>query len=425
MPGYELGTAKTLEDVMAARTNDFDELEVAELKTQWKHKISVVPESEGITTRWWTYTGGVSRVGPEAQVPPENTITTNQSGEYIVGVPALAGMAYRVEGDAQSGSNDDSWAGYTDRVDVADSADNGAGVGYAYFSDGEGDEGGADGAGDQEYVWFKSGVSGVDDLRIPRDQWNGEDISDIVGSDERLFHRGGFVRLDFTFYNQGAVHVNWGFKTDSGNLEIKTLHNFNVPSSPMWSQSDLKIQVGTLGTNLNSYINASHFRGGNGQRTIRGNGTGRDGTVMGSSVSVSAGTPIPLISIKMRDGWENVNLTPTGYSVEMDGSYYAFVSIDSDVTNPTFEAPNSELTGISPSSSEYAVLVDNDADGFNDIGEIEHWEYVESGGKFAGASADESFNDLSLGKGQSATLGIVPVGATSFSGSSISWGANY
>lgn len=422
---YELGTAKTLEEVMDARTNDFDELETQQLETQWEHKISAIPESEGITTRWWDYTAGVTRSGPEAQIPTGEDITTKQSGEYIVGVPALAGFAYRVEGAATSGSGDDSWAGYTDRLEAADSADNGAGVGHKYFTDGEGDAGGAEGAGEQEYVWFKSGVSGVSDLVIPRDQWNGDDLSDIVGSDENLFHMGVFGRLDFTFYNQGCVHVNVGIKTDDGDLKIRTLHNFNVKSKPMWTQSDLKIQVRTEGVNLNSYLNAAHFRGGKSNSFSRRNGSGRDGTVMGSGVTVSQGTPVPLISIKSRPGWENVNLTPTAHSAELDESYYIFLSIGSDLTNATFEAPNSEVAGISPSSSEYAVLVDNDADGFNDVGEIEYIEYVESGGRFSQSASGADLEGLSLAPGQVATLGVVPVNATTFSGASLGWGGNF
>ena len=65
-------------------------------------------------------------------------------------------------------------------------------------------------------MWLFSSVSGVDDLRVPRDQWNGEDLTyneagDVVPKGE-LFQRGGFVRAPFTFYNQGAININYGVK---------------------------------------------------------------------------------------------------------------------------------------------------------------------------------------------------------------------
>lgn len=408
-------------------TNDFNKVETENSITQWKHKISVIPESEGITTRWWELTAGVSRVGPEAQIPPGDTLRTKQSGEYIVGKPALAGGAIRVEGTAQSGASDDFWGGYTDRVNETEANDNGAGIGLAYFDEGEGDEGGAETAGEQEYVWFKSGVSGVSDKRVPRDQWNGDSI-DVIAEEENgdIIRKGGFVRVDFTFYNQGSVKVKWGFKRDNGTIEVKTLHAFNVSNDPMWSQSDLHMEFGTEGTNLTGYTNAAHFESGSAARTIRENGTGRDGAVLGSGVTVAQGDPRPLISIQLRDSWENVNIQPVALNAEFDDSFYLFISVGSDLVGATFEDPNSEISGITPTGSEYAANTDNDATDFNSIGDIEYFTYVASSSTGnTTSSLGDSIPDFSLSNGEIATLGVIPVDATSFIGASFRWGANF
>lgn len=421
-------TDGSLADLVDRYTDDFDSVKTEELETQWKHKISVIPESEGITTKWWDYTAGVSRVGPEAQVPPGETITTNQSGEYIVGTPALAGGAARVEGTAQAG--DDWWTGYTDRLGKPAADDNGVGIGYKYFNENQGDLGGAKAAGEQEYVWFRSGVGGVDDLVIPRDRWNGDRLDDFTVdlSKGNLFHRGGFVRIDHTFYNHGSADVNFGIKTANGQILIKTLHSFNAESDPMWSQSDLFWQMGTLGANLTGYINAAHYKAGNGDRIIRFNGTGRDGGVLGGATgAISQGTPIPLISIRVRSGWENVNVTPIDYRVRTDGSYYVFMTVGADLTDANFTPPNSETPEISPPGSEYAVEADNEATAFTDIGDVEALKYVGADGQGSQSSGSLSGEppDMSLSEGEIATLGVIPVGMTAFEGASLEWGVNF
>jgi hypothetical protein len=427
---YELATADTLEEVMERQTDDFNSLKTEELQTQWKHKISVVPESEGITTKWWTYTDGVSRVGPEAQVPAGETITTDQSGDYTVGTPALAGGAARLEGDVVQGDGDDWWSGYTNRLgDQNASEDDGVGIGYKYFAEGEGFGNGAEEAGGQEYVWFSSGVAGVDDQIVPRDQWNGDDLSEFDADLSSLFHRTGFVRIDHTFYNQGSADVSWGVKTSDGKIDIVTLHSFNFSNNPMWSDSDLKWQMATEGVNLTGYINAAHYKGGNGDRLIRYSGTGRDGTVLGSGLGeVTTGAPVPVISIMVRTGWENINATPVDCRIEMDGSFYLFVATNAILDGTeNFRAPNSEAPTIDPSGSEYALLADNEAQGFSDIGEVEVFKFINSSGQGNQTSAAVSgtLPDFSLSAGEVAVMGVVPIDATTFYGASLEWGSNF
>jgi len=391
--GYELGTADTLEEVMDRRTDDFHNLKIEQLLTQWKHKIAAVPQSAdgggtetAISSKWWTFTSGVNRVGPSAQVPPGENIRTDQSGDYIVGVPALAGGAARVEGTPVQNAGDDWWTGYTNRLIQPAGDRDGAGIGYSYFDAGEGDLGGADAGGDQEYVWFYSGVSGVSNLRVPRDQWNGElaqkiadgDFDDEDLSKGNLFNRGGFVRIDHTFYDEGTAKVNYGIKKNDGSLEVITLHELNVVGDEMWQRSDLSWQMETTAGagNLTGYIAAAHYQAGESKDFNRFSGEGRDGSVFGAGVTITSGTPIPLISIRKRNGWESVNLTPLDYSVSMDNSFYVFVGVDATLTGANFTEPNLSFANLAREDSEYAALSDNEATAVDNLADVEVLEFV-------------------------------------------------
>lgn len=418
--GYELGTAKTLEEVMAKRTNTFDELEVRELKTQWKHKISAIPEPEGITVKWWEFTNGVSRSGPSAEVPAGENIRNKVSGEYNVGDPALAGAGVRF-GDALpvDGAGDNWFTGYSNRWNGSIADPDGVGIGVKYFQQGEGFGDGASEAGVQEYVFFDSAVTGVDDRIIPKENWNGDDV------DLDFFRSGGFVRIDFTFYDEGQADVNWGVKTNTG-IDIKTLHSFVVHDNPMWSQSDLKWYMETQGANVTGYIDAAHFKAGEADRTIRNNSEVRDGIISGSGVTVNQGDVRPLISVRLRNGWESINIEPISFTVEMDDSFYIVLAADTTLTGATFDEPYSDLP-VSLPSSEYAVVTDVDATDFADSGNPEYVQYVEGAGTGTNAQAtlSEELDNFAVASNENITLGIIPIDATTFVGSSIQWGSNF
>jgi len=416
------GEASTVDDAVEAsfekRTNAFNELDVRELRTQWSHKVSVVPETSGITTKWWEFSGGVTRAGPSAEVSPGEEIYTAQSGEYNVGDPALAGAGVRFgDADPVDGAGDDWWTGYTNRLIPGVSDADGVGIGVKYFAEGEGDNGGARSAGPQEYIWFRSAVPGVPDRVIPKDQWDNPGVS------TDFFRDGGFIRAPFTFYDEGYARLNWNVKTDTG-YDIRTLHTFTIAADPMWAKSDLHWQMASKGSNVAGYIDAAHYKAGT---TIRENAEGRDGTVAGSAPSFSQGTPIPLISLKLRSGWENVNLTPLSMTVDCDSDYYVFISIGPTLTGATFSAPGSDFANVTPADSEYAAVADNDATGFDggDTGSVEYTEYVPADGKKDGSSISDEIDQLGLAPNQIATLGIIPIGATTLNGSSFRWGANF
>jgi len=419
LPGERTDTEAEVADALDQKSNAFEEVKVKELKTQWKRKISVIPPSEGVTTRWWSYTNGVSREGPKAVVPAGEQIKTDQSGEYNVGDPALYGSGVAF-GGTDPGDGDKWWTGYTNRLDPNTPDSDGCGIGVKYFSQGEGDLGGATEAGPQEYVWFDSSVTGVSDLVIPKEQWDNPNVP------TKLFRDGGFMRVNYYFYDEGFARINWGVKHDEG-FDIRTLHTFTVQENPMWVQSDLKGQMKTVGAGIEGYIIAAHFKAGVANKTIRQNAEGRDGGVLGNGVNVVQGEPIPLVSINLRDGWENVNITPLGLSVDMDGSYYVFISVDAELTNSNFRQPGDDIPEFSQDTSEYAVLADNQADGFgaSGVGTVEYQRYVSNGGRTTTSNVSEKLEGFGLADGEIATLGVVPVDATALNGSSLRWGTNF
>lgn len=421
-PGEANTTDEAIEASLDKRSNDFNELSVRQLETQWKHKVSVVPESVGITTRWWEYTAGVTRTGPSAEVSAGEHIYTRKVGEYNVGDPALAGAGVRFGSTLpQDGAGDDWWTGYTNRLSPNVTDAEGAGIGVKYFQAGEGDEGGAKEAGPQEYVWFRSSVSGVPDTVVPKDRWNGSQ------PDLDFFRDGGFVRCPFLFYDEGYIGINWGLKTRYG-TDSRRLHTFTVEESPMWNLSDMPIQMGTSGANVTGYIDAAHFKAGAINRTIRENFEGRDGSVMGSSVSISQGTPTPLISIQLRDGWESLNIRPLSLRVSCDDSYYVGISVGGSLdSNADFSPPKSDVTDISPAADSYGVLSDNDATGFDSaqVGETGYGTFVEGSGGFEESTLQGEIEEVGLTGDRIATLYIIPIGATAFNGASIRWGVNF
>jgi len=234
------------------------------------------------------------------------------------------------------------------------------------------------------------------------------------------------MRVKFYFYDEGFARINWGVKHDTG-FDVRTLHTFVVPDNPMWGQSDLKCQMQTQGSNIQGNLIATHFKAGIADNNIRENAEGRDGTVLGDGVAVAEGTPIPLVSVELRDGWENVNVSPLAFSVDMDADYYVFLSVGSDLDGATFREPGSDIPAFDQQSSEYAVLADNQATGFGagGVGSIEYKEYVASGGFFSSSSVADEIDDFGLATGERATLGVLPVGASTLNGSSLRWGMNF
>jgi hypothetical protein len=410
------------EEVMEKRTDQFNSLSVEQLATQWRHKINSIPKSDGLTDRWWSFTGGVVRDGPEAKVPGGNSIYSKQTGDYTVGVPALAGGAVRVEGVPEGG--DDWWSGYGNRLEGGDS--DGAGIGLKYFNEGGGNKGGAIEDGVQEYVWFDSGVDGVDDLVIPRDKWSiKEDKLDVDKGE--MFKVGGFLRIDHTLYNHGSVKINYGLKRDDGSIDIVTLYEINTKGSPMWDMTGLHWELKTVGNNLTGYVYGSHYKAGRITKILRGNGTGRDGSVFGASLSaLTQGEIYPVISIKIRSNWNNTSIVPAEYSVEMNDGFYSVILLNPTLDTPNFKIPNNEINNINPSSSEYAVMVENEATSLSDAGRIEKIDY--GGGETKGNSLSTvggALPELALEKDDIVTIGVIPTAATELSGASFNWGGDF
>lgn len=395
-------TQDAIEEALDMSVNPFNELRVRQLESVWRHKISVVPETDGITDRWWDFTTGVTRNGPSAVVPGGESIGTTQAGEYSVGDPALAGAGVEYTGPPEPAAGDDWWTGYTNRLQEGVESD-GVGIGV--------DDTGA-------YVFFDSSVTGNDDRKVYQENWdNPTDVSN--------FQNGGFVRLPHLFYNHGFARINWSQKTDTG-IEITTLHTFTVEDGSMWGQSDLFWQMEAAG-NGEGYIDAAHYKAGQAVRDTRANWEGRDGDTFGTQpTTITTGTPIPIISLRIRAGWESVALAVSNISLALDGDFYSFVTLRPELEGANFTPPGDDITGFNPDSSEYAVLTDNEATGFADIGAVQGGQFVKSEAGGVGNTPDSgsleaAARDVGLSREDTVTVGVIPNGATTLDGASVEW----
>lgn len=366
---------KTDEGSEVGSVSPFHQLRVSEPVTQWKHKIATVPEDDGITTKWWNYSANVTRSGPLAQIPAGEQIYTEESGNYIVGEPARGGGAVQI-GDTlpQDGAGDDFWTGYTNRL--LETNGDGAGVGVKYFQEGEGDRGGATQAGPQLYSWFYSDVAGVSNKIVPAEHWKHFPIEPGEKTNWDLLRSGALVRVPHTFYDFGSADIVMGLKTSNG-LITKRVDTFSVQNDPMWASPDLHWMAATEGSNITGYIGAAHYQAGRDGVVTRLSGEGRDGGIFGSPLDISvSGQWYPVISFQLRPGWENVSLQPITYSMDVSADIYVQITIGGELgTNANFQPPND-----AGGSSEYAVLVDNEATGFGTGGRgiREYFKYHQS-----------------------------------------------
>jgi hypothetical protein len=398
--------------------NVFEELRTRELDTQWKHKISVIPEAEGVADKWWTYTSGVSREKAAAKVPAGESIQTRQKGEYIVGTPALAGGGFRLGATLpQPGTNDDVWCGYTNRLTTGVTAPDGVGVGVTYFNEGEGDGGGALTDGVQPYAWFDSALDAVPNRVVPADQWNAiEDWRDKLYIDH--FRAGAFIRIPHTYYNEGNAAIRIGDKVD-GRVVVREVHRFQVTGGPMWSQSDLEWQQQTEGANCTSYLAAAHYAAGDPGAPIRTNGEGRGGGV-GGAVSLTEDAWHPLISIRLRTGWENVNPAPLSFSIDCDDDVFVQLTRNADLDSTASFGLPSDTT-----SQDAAIAVDNTATGFaGGVGDREYFTFASD--QLKGGGTDAAFRGFTLVPGDTLTFMVKPLNtSTAFNGASLRWGGNF
>ena len=415
MPDYQ-GTVNAI----SSFANIFDEVRVRQLDTQWAHKISVIPPDagDGIRNAWWRY-NDVVRNGPLAQINAGGDITTRSAGEYNVGDPALAGCAY-MHGDTLPVPGEDAWVGYTNRLEPSATTSDGVGVGVKHFDEGEGDPGATE-AGVQPYAWFDSAVTGVSNRVVPGEHWNITPADDI---DIDMFRNMSFVRFPHVYYNAGEARVVLGEKTETG-LNLEIVHIFTVPDDPMWSQSDLFIQAANEGDATTQFLQAAHYKAGKTDTIKTQNGEGRGGGV-GGAVSLTEDEWHPLISIQLRDGFENVNLKPLSLAVDISTSKFIQLTRNADLNSDADFGPPEDTD-----DSEYAAVVDNAATGFGagGVGTREYFNFVgaaDSGpGQDSNSFADE-IGDIALATGDTITLMVKPLDSgPEFNGASLRWGANF
>lgn len=357
MTGYS-GIVQALDE----RSNLFNELVTRELQIIWEHSFQNVDETsgDGITSKFFEYSG-VTRSGPDVQVPEGAHIETKERGDYGAGQPVIAGAAGRWN-QAPTGDQD-SYVGYYDRT-----LGIGGGLGYQYFNDGEE---GATSAGDQLYAFLEGGGEGRD--IVPQEAWNINRLDGTDGEGPAVDPTDGItVRFPHACYGHSAFVIAVGVKKDTtadlrdGHLrrisdafELYPAHAFVTKGRTMFDEFDVPVVFETTGTQANGFrldATACHYEGETGRGIKRSNGEGftpqKNG---GSTLSVPA---FPgwqyVMSLRKRSGWESADIAPNRISLNTDQNVEVALTVGADLSNTAYGLPVD--TSTTEAAAEYDLV---------------------------------------------------------------------
>ena len=366
--GIYHGAANSIFKSFSPGLDSLEEFRVRDYNPFFNHHFSHIPESEVLTKLWYytdTQDGNLDRDGSELSLNTTATtnayaeVETTEHGNYSPGSEAVCGMGVRV-GSSPTGEQD-AWWGYSNGT-------NGFGCGvdadglYCFHDYG--------GTRDKYYQkdWNKDTLDGSDDDDNPS------------GLSLDNFQSGHIFRWPHLWYGYGQIEYVIAVRDRNG-VEPVTVHSVNRDGDELFEQSNLpmKARVENNGTaeSLSLYLNAVHYEKRTKDVDVRINGEYNNG------VSVDD-TWTPLISIRKRTDWADVNIKPLEVEISSDTDIVAEIQLDSDITGASFNLP--EHT----SSSETAVEVDTSATDFNTFGERRWVSRVKSGGnnKFGAAAAE-------------------------------------
>lgn len=355
MTGYS-GIVQALDE----RSNLFNELVTRELQIIWEHSFQKVDENSGngITDKFFDYSG-VSRSGPDVQVPEGGYIQTKERGDYGAGQPVIAGGAGVWNQDPTG--DQDSYLGYYDR-----DAGIGGGLGYRHFADGEN---GATSAGPQLYAFQEQG--GENREIVPQEKFNLNRLDGTEGEGPDVDPTDGItVRFPHACYGHSAFVIAVGVKKDTsadlrdGHLrrisdafELYPVHAFVRKGETMWDEFDVPFVFETTGTQGDGFMlnaTACHYEGETGRGVKRSNGEGwspaKNG---GSTLSVPAFPDwMYVMSLRKRTGWEAANIQPNRISLNTDQNVEVELTVGADLSNTAYGLPTDT------SSTEAAVEYD-------------------------------------------------------------------
>lgn len=332
----------------------FGAVEIEELGILWEHEFNVLDENSGngITDKFFEYSANVVRNGPDVDVPEGEFIRTKERGDYGAGKQAVPGFAGRWTQDPIA--DQDGWMGYYDTEKNI-----GSGIGYKHFDEGEN---GATSAGPQAYVFYEVGGEGRE--VVPQEHWN---ISSLDGSDNYPEFNptdGCLVRLPHAAYGHARLEVRIGVKVDDEGdfsyagdaFRMYPAHVFVKPGETMLDKFDLPIEWNVSGAQNNGFAlkaTAAHYQGDIGREIKRTSGEGFTPNKNGGNVITL--NPYPdwtyLISFRQRTGWEAIDITPIGLSINATNNIEAQLTVGGEFNNTSYALP--EDTGESEGAVEY------------------------------------------------------------------------
>lgn len=357
MTGYS-GIVQALDE----RSNLFNELVTRELQIIWEHSFQNVNETsgDGITSKFFEYSG-VTRSGPDVQVPEGGYIETKERGDYGAGQPVIAGGA-GIWNQVPSGDQD-SYLGYYDRT-----LGIGGGLGYQHFADGED---GATSAGDQLYAFLEQNGEGRD--IVPQENFNINKLDGSEGEGPAVDPTDGItVRFPHACYGHSAFVIAIGVKKDTtaeihnGHLrrisdafELYPAHAFNIRGDTMFEEFDLPFvfeTTGTVGDGFRFDATACHYEGETGRGIKRSNGEGwtpvKNG---GSTLSVPAFPEWQYVmSLRKRSGWESADIAPNRISLNTDQNVEVALTVGADLSNTSYGLPVD--TSTTEAAAEYDLV---------------------------------------------------------------------
>lgn len=413
------------QDALYRQKNIFDELTTRELQIVWEHSIAKVPPSEGITTKFFDYSAGVTRDGPSAVVGEGEYIQTKEYGDYGGGQPVIAGCTFEI--DQQPTGDQDAWTGYYDTDDG-----DGVGLGVREFTTSEGTPNATE-TGVQPYVWFER--FGNTRTEVPQEHWN---INTCLPADADEgppldLTDGITVRMPHACYFHSKADVEVGVKLDSGGFALVPVHEFNHQGGPMWSHSDLRIRTEVSGTEGNGFaakLTTVHYEGEQGRAVKRV--TGEAWTPQKDSGNVLPLNTYPnwtyVMGFARRSGWERIDLTPLHLALNTTADVEAQITVGGSFSGTDFtgrfpeDIPDSER-GVNYDLNRPNAGTETTIDS---IGQREWIDFV-PGDKQDPISLDAALEDVTLGATDIVALLVRPATgtATELNGASLANGAGF
>lgn len=343
--------------------NIFSELRTRELQIIWEHSFQNVDENSGsgISSKFFDFSG-VTRTGPDVEVPEGGYIQTKETGQYGAGQPVIAGGAGQWANGPPSGDQD-SYLGYYDR-----SSGIGGGAGWKYF-DGTGP---ASEAGEQMYAFLEQDGEGRD--IVPQENWNLNKLDGTENEGPDVDPEDGItLRLPHACYGHSVFIVVIGVKKDtsasfenfsglrrvSDAFELYPVHAFVVKGDTMFREFDLPFvfeTTGTEGDNFRLEATACHYEGETGRGIKRLNGAVwsvlKNG---GSELDVPAFPDWQYVmSVRKRAGWETANITPSAFTMVNDNDVEVAFTVGADLSNTAYGLPPD--TSTEEAAAEYDLV---------------------------------------------------------------------